>query len=207
VDGAGGTISRVDPGTDLVAQPKKVAQVLSFAGFAAVGPGAVWAAYSSGEVARVDPSLENAPVTGFAGFHPLAIAVGAGSVWVANAGDDTVSQILPATASTIKQWQVGRRPSGVAVGAGFVWVTDEVDDTVFRIDPVSGSLTQIPVGHGPTGIAYGNGHVWVADSGDGTVSEIDPADLQHVVNVRVGNRPTGVAVAYGRVWVSVQAPT
>lgn len=54
------------------------------------------------------------------GPHPLGVAVGEGSVWVAN-GDGTVSRIDPVSyeATTIR---VGRSLAGIAVGAGAVWV-------------------------------------------------------------------------------------
>jgi YVTN family beta-propeller protein len=54
-------------------------------------------------------------------------------VWVANAGDDTVTRIDAATAKPVgKPLQVGDDPIGVAVGGGSVWTTDFRDDTLSR---------------------------------------------------------------------------
>ena len=60
------------------------------------------------------------------GSHPAGIAVGAGSVWVANT-DGTVSRIDPAAGQglgrVVRTIAVGGTPSSLAVGAGLVWVT------------------------------------------------------------------------------------
>ena len=60
------------------------------------------------------------------GDEPVAVAVGAGSVWVANAGDGTVSRIDPATRKVVKTIEVGnqavrhrrRRRARLGDGAG-----------------------------------------------------------------------------------------
>ena len=206
VNGTAGSISRVDPGSDQVVTTTDVTQG-SAGGSATVSAGSVWVVYSNALIARVDPTAGRVLATGFAGATPTAIAFGAGSVWVANSLDNTVSRILPTTVSAFATQSVGRHPSGISVGEGAVWVADEGDNTVTRIDLASRSEATIPVGHGPTGIAVGDGAVWVANSDDGTIMKIDPALRRVVATIRVGNRPTGVVTANGRVWVSVQATT
>ena len=57
------------------------------------------------------------------GRRPVGIAVGSNAVWVANAGDGTVSRIDPQTNEVVKTIPVGSSPSGVAAAAGFIWVT------------------------------------------------------------------------------------
>jgi YVTN family beta-propeller protein len=51
------------------------------------------------------------------------VAAGAGSVWVTNTIDGTVSRIDPGTAEVVDEIDVGGRPREVAVGADGVWVT------------------------------------------------------------------------------------
>ena len=184
---------------------KTVAQATAN-GSVAVGGGYVWASFDTGAVVRLDASGTHA-VDGIAGDGAGAVAYGDGAVWVANAGDNDVGRLVPATVTTFATPTVGRRPSGIAVGGGAVWVADEGDDTVTRIDLASGSASTIPVGRGPTGIAVGAGAVWVADSDDATVTRIDLDGGRPPRTIVVGNRPTGVAVAYGRVWVTVQPTT
>jgi YVTN family beta-propeller protein len=50
------------------------------------------------------------------------VAVGAGAVWVANAGDGTGSRIDPETRE-VETIEVGSRPAGIVVADGLVWVT------------------------------------------------------------------------------------
>jgi YVTN family beta-propeller protein len=198
-----GTVSRFDPTVSSVIETIPVT-TRSNAGSVTFGLGGVWAAFGSGEVARIDPVTNEADDAGVAGVSPSAIAIGEGSVWVANAGESNVSRINPRTASEVGDLTVGRRPRGVTVGAGSVWVTNEADDTVTRIDAASSSAETIDVGKGPAGIAFGAGAVWVANGGDGTVSRIDP-ETRDVKTIKVGGRPSGVAVGAGLVWVTVQA--
>ena len=54
---------------------------------------------------------------------PAGIAVGAGSVWVANSGDGTVTRIDPDGARSRETIQVGGSPQSVVVAGGRVWVT------------------------------------------------------------------------------------
>jgi YVTN family beta-propeller protein len=57
------------------------------------------------------------------GAAPSSVAAGTGAVWVANAGDGTISRIdvqANVVSSTIS---VGHRPQGIAVANGYVWVT------------------------------------------------------------------------------------
>jgi YVTN family beta-propeller protein len=57
------------------------------------------------------------------GRAPAEIAYGEGSVWVANRGDGTISQINPVRPRVTRTIHVGYRPAGLAAGAGAVWVT------------------------------------------------------------------------------------
>ena len=69
------------------------------------------------------------------GKSPSDVAVGEGSVWVANAGDDTVTRIDASSGEVVGEpIAVGDSPSDVAVGEGSVWVANSGDDTVTRID-------------------------------------------------------------------------
>jgi YVTN family beta-propeller protein len=111
-----------------------------------------------------DPSLHKVrQVT--VGRAPQAVAVGFGSVWVANGDDDTVSRlevgdaVEPVTVATIP---VGDRPADVAVGEEAVWVVNRGDHSVSRIDPKSGTVVAtIRLEHEPVRVAADEGAVWV----------------------------------------------
>ena len=198
-----GTVSRFDPTVNSVVETIEVS-IRGTVGSVAFDKGEVWAAFI--EVGHIDPSTNDVVAKGVAGVQPSAIAIGEGSVWVANAGENNVSRINPRTASEVSDPSVGQRPQGVAVGAGAVWVTNQAEDTVTRIDAASLSTRTIDVGDEPTGIAFGAGAVWVANARDGTVSRIDPETGGVVKKIRVGGAPTGITVGNGVAWVTVQAP-
>src|SRR5947199_52239 len=67
--------------------------------------------------------------------QPDAVAVGFGSIWVADTTDNSVLRLDPRQSPTPVQIPVGAHPSDVAVGGGWVWVTNERGDSVSRVDP------------------------------------------------------------------------
>lgn len=210
-EGAVGALARVKPEYETVTKtiPNLAGPVRVSGGprgSVAVGGEAVWAAFGSTAVARVDPVTNRGRVVGYSGFAAAAIAYGEGALWIANRTANTVTQFSPLTNAKLHDFDVGRNPSGVAVGGGAVWVADSGSDAVSRIDPRSGSVTTIPVGRGPVGMDYGQGAVWVANASDGTVSRIDPVTGKVVKTIKVGGRPVGVATGDGYVWVTVDAP-
>ena len=73
-------------------------------------------------VVRIDPDTRAVTDTIRVGRSPAGVAVGAGSVWVANSGDGTVTRINPTTdkPATIT---VGGSPQALTVADGRVWVT------------------------------------------------------------------------------------
>ena len=56
------------------------------------------------------------------GSGPLGVAVGAGSVWVANHCDGTVSRIDPKTGHVVATIKTGFFPKWLAIGNRFAWV-------------------------------------------------------------------------------------
>ena len=59
------------------------------------------------------------------GREPLAVAVGAGSIWVANTIDRTVSRIDPSSNRVTATIDVRRSPTAIAVAQGSVWVATD----------------------------------------------------------------------------------
>src|SRR5262245_49138027 len=69
------------------------------------------------------------------GTRPLAVASGAGGIWVCRDGG-TVARIDPASRKVVgRPIDVGTDCNDVAVGFGSVWVAGGDDDRVVRIDP------------------------------------------------------------------------
>jgi ABC-type transport system substrate-binding protein/class 3 adenylate cyclase len=159
--------------------------------------------YSQDAVLAVDTASsqgQSIPV----GDGPDAVAVGSGSVWVANAGDGTVSEVSPTARRAVGHpIYVGNGPSGIAVGEGAVWVALSVDGAVAKIDPDTGHVVDtFSVGTNPTRVAVGFGKVWVTNESVGTVTPIDPATDTTASPIAVGHGPNGIAIGAHAVWVT-----
>ena len=202
---------RLDPGFRSVVRSVRLARDLEGLGQlgenpVAIGYGSVWTGRTYGSVVRVDATSHEVLATISVGNDPSAIATGAGSVWIADATDNTVTRVDPATeGAVIGTTSVGQGPNGLAVGAGAVWVANTQDDTVSRIDARTGTLTDtIPVGRRPIGVAVSDGAVWVANSVSGTLSRIDARTKEVEATVELGEAPQRITAAHGLVWVSMR---
>jgi len=144
------------------------------------------------------------------GHGPDGIAVDdAGSVWVTNARDDTLTRIDERSGRVVgRPIAAGDDPDGVVAAKGVVWLASAKEGRVLRFEttgdaPVPGGT--IDVGAQPEGIALGRQLVWVANIQDGTVNRIDRASPSVVgAPIGVGNKPTGVFVG-SSVWVTNNA--
>ena len=144
-------------------------------------------------------------VTSYAvGGSPGAVAVGAGSVWVANRLDGTVSRIdrkrAPDAVVTI---QVGGAPSALTFGAGALWVADGETREVAQVDPGSNKvLLRIPVGNAPRSLAAAAGALWAVSGVDGSVHRIDLYRGRVTRSIPLGAVPTAIVAGAGALWVS-----
>ena len=169
---------------------------------------------------RLDPQTgeEVAAVT-LEGFfaNVTEVAVGAGSVWVASASEDSdlVLRVDPETNRVVDRLALGSPLTSLAFGHGSVWVTSSGRSTLSRIDPRTGEVTaEIEVGRGATDVAAdgGSGAVWVAsgsfsrENSEHKLSRVDPetdrlvAEIPIAAQARYGGAQ-GVAVGEGAVWV------
>ena len=87
------------------------------------------------------------------GSGPTAVAVGAGSVWVANSLDGTVSRIDPGSNQVTCDDSGRRRAERYRRVAGnVVWVSNELAGTLSRIDPTQNKVVQdVTTGNRPAG--------------------------------------------------------
>ena len=165
-------------------------------------------------VARIDADGTMVESSVFVGKGPRAIAVGLGSVWVANGEDGTVDRLDPATG----RFQGQSHPIGIggddlsdlAIGSHAVWVANGNAGTVTRIDPSLGQVAAtIPrnpkqtVAPDPVFyVAYGSHYVWATRANK--LLRIDP-DTNQIDKRLVIGTPTGLATGGGSVWVTTQA--
>jgi hypothetical protein len=128
----------------------------------AYGRGALWLGdEKDDEVLRVDPTtgrvVRRVKVRG----HPIAIAVGGGTVWAVSSG--SVSRIESGAATEVAGLRLTvSHPAAVAVGYGAVWVAGVGDRTLTRIS-LEPKLTvkTIKLSNTPVGLALGAGRLWV----------------------------------------------
>jgi streptogramin lyase len=103
---------------------------------------------------------------------PDGVAVGAGAVWVANAGDDSVMRYdLRTRRRTFIAVPDG--PSKVVVRGNSVWVTSRESDHLARIDARERRLIQrLPMAGDPFALAVDARYVWVTELGRDRVARV-----------------------------------
>ncbi len=188
----------------------------------AVGGGSVWALALDTEVsamldprvslARVDPAsnrvTERIPVPGTGLGGVVAMAYGAGSVWLVDsdqASHNVVSKVDPGRNRVVDRITVGLQPVDIAFTGQAVWVLNSVDETVSRIDPTSDKVvaavrlpdSSLP----PRSVAATASAVWLPDADLGLV-RIDP-DTNRAMIVSVPGCCSGpVTAAAGAIWAA-----
>ena len=206
VTGGKGGVSEIDPRYNRVASTRSLAAPGFFGG--STRPtlfafGLLWVVDPDGVVSRIDPASGRKLGSVGVGNDPSAIAAGAGSVWVTNSSDGTVTRVDPASlvSTTIP---VGHGPAAVAVNPAGVWIANAGDNTVVRVDPDTNAVAATtPVGDGPTAVVATSTALWVANGDDGTVMRLDPKSGTVQKTVHLGGRPDALATADGQVWVAI----
>jgi YVTN family beta-propeller protein len=205
-DGSG-NVSKLDPRYDRVVLRRRLAFARSgFYGASAPRPtlaafGSVWVVNPDGFVSRMDARTGRRLASVDVGNDPSAIAAGAGSIWVTNRADGTVTRIDPATLVTTTI-PVGHGPAGVAVGDG-VWIANAADDAVVRVDVETNARTGFTnLGESPTAILATPTALWVTTDG-GAVMRLDPRSGRVRQTIRLGGTPDALAAFRGQLWVAV----
>ena len=89
-------------------------------------------------VAIIDPASSRVTGQVPVGAAPAALALGHGSLWVANTVDQTVSRVDVASGEAVRAVAVGGVPVGLAVGKNALWVIRRRPDgfpELIEIDP------------------------------------------------------------------------
>jgi YVTN family beta-propeller protein len=156
----------------------------------------------------IDPTTNTVVKQVAVGFRPESIAIGDGSVWVANQ-DKTLSRINPRTQSLARNVPLNATPTGIAAGLGAVWVADGADGTLVKVSPVyhaavktiRGLAGPVRVSGGPHGsVALGDGSVWVA-YGSTAVARVNPTTYRWRPIGYAGFGSSGIAYGKGFLWV------
>lgn len=137
------------------------------------------------------------------------MAVGYGSLWVANCPDANLYRIDLDTAEVQTIIETGiANPKGetnVVEGAGSIWVPSNATGQIARIDPASNTvIASVTVDPGTFYLAYGFDALWAVSSDGQTLQKIDPATNEVVGKVSLGKQPGFLAAGEGGVWVQEQ---
>jgi len=202
-----GQISQIDPQYNRPVPTRQLVSVPLFRARTAwpmlAASRSIWVVDPDGYVAQIDPGTGRQTGSVDVGDEPTAVAAGAGSLWVTNSADGTVTRIDPDTlvATTIP---VGHGPDAVAVNAAGVWVANAGDDALVRIDPDTGAVAATAsVGDGPSAVLATATALWVANARDDTVMRLDPRSGAVTKTIHLGGSPTALVSAAGRMWVTV----
>lgn len=153
----------------------------------------------------------------------LALSFDARTLYVAQAGKNTVAAIDTHAQQIAATIAVGKAPAALAINSMLspaLFVANSGDGTVTLIDPNANTIqATIPVGHDPEGIAVagpGTGiassndlEVYVANRGDNSVSILSYRQRKAIATVAVPGGPEGVVVppSSGVAYVSTHAGT
>ena len=156
---------------------------------------------STEEEAPVPTSTPVPTVTKFpVGAEPSGLAYDGEHMWVANAGDNTVTH-MRRDGGLFGSFGVGERPVAVTYGGGYVWVANRDSDTVSQLTLNGNVVRTSPVDAEPVALAFFNGSLWVASYAEGTVSSLSISG-EVSDGVAVGFHPTDLAVAEDQLWVA-----
>jgi YVTN family beta-propeller protein len=168
---------------------------------------------SPNSVAAIDTKTNHVVAQVPVGARPGAIALGSGSLWVANLDDQTVSRVDPRTLQTVRTLSVGAPPTGIAAAAGRMWVATShagaASVSISRIDPQFDSIERTArignvVPGSPAAVAARGNTLWVAPFA-GELSRIDPRTGRVVKQLDPNAGPFGIALGAGEVWVTDRA--
>jgi len=139
---------RVKPNSLLVLDPRTMETVVNVRSPAPSPPrtvrgaGLVWTVDGDRDLLiATNPVSRRVFRTEVVGSEPVAVAVGFGAAWVANAGNGTITRV-PLTGSNVETIGLTDQPSAIATGAGYVWVLSRRSKKVIRIDPKSKQVTK-----------------------------------------------------------------
>ncbi|PXW77729.1 hypothetical protein C7451_104225 [Blastomonas natatoria] len=188
------------------ASAEQVIDVPGFADFLAVEGDGVWAT-NAGRVERWSRSGKQAAVEM---ARPCgAMAIHAGSLWVADCKENALVRINTAKAEKVATIATGiANPKGelnVVAGAGSIWVASDNKGVVSRIDPATNRvIATIAVTPGTHYLTSGFDAVWAISSEGRTVQRIDPATNAVTKTIAMGKSPAFSAAGEGAIWVQEQ---
>jgi DNA-binding beta-propeller fold protein YncE len=190
----------------VLAQQAQVITVPGFADFLVVDGNTVWAT-NRGRVERWSRHGLKAQV---AMTRPCgAMAIAAGSLWVADCREGTINRIDLRSAKLLASIATGIADrSGelnVVAGAGSIWVASDAKGVISRVDPATNQvIATIAVDPGTSYLAFGLGSLWAVSGSRQSIQRIDPATNAVAKTTALGRAPGFLVAGEGAVWVQEQ---
>jgi DNA-binding SARP family transcriptional activator len=165
---------------------------------------------SANSVAAIDTHSNRVVGQAAVGARPAGIALGSGSLWVANLDEQSVSRVDPRTLRTVWTRSVRGDPTGIAAARGRVWVAESRAPWAYvavdRIDPEFDALQRTArianvYPGSPAAIAAAGGALWVAPFA-GQLERLDARTGRVVGRVDPNAASTAAAVGAGAAWVT-----
>ena len=181
------------------------------------GSPAALAGVAPNSLGAIDPDDNTLVAEIPVGRRPVSVAAGFGAVWVANAGDGTVSRVDARERRLVENIRARASFGSVRVGRDAVWAvgrsghSPNYEAVVSRIDPHVGAVTTaarypvISVRYDETiGVGEGFGSTWL--TGGWQLLRLDGRNRLREVSGALSSA-RGVAVGEGSVWVGdIQHP-
>lgn len=149
------------------------------------------------------------------GSQPANIVDGAGSLWVTNEGDYTVSRVNPRTLRQIHTISLSAAPDGLAAAPASIWVAtnrgisviDPAFNSVARTIPTGGARPSpgYPFSEFPTSIAFTPTAAWITTSTGGLGGHLVKANRitgRSLGAFTTGNGPQLVTANGTQIWVT-----
>jgi YVTN family beta-propeller protein len=150
-------------------------------------------------VAVIDPASNRVVADVAVGGSPTALAVGDGSIWTLNTGEQTISRIDIQTRERVRTISAGSTASDIAFSGDAIWVANAATDTISALETLTGAVEsqlRLRIPHGRTwfvppriSLASNGRRIW-ATGGDLTTVVIDAVSRRVVRRL---SAPPGLA--------------
>ena len=142
------------------------------------------------------------PITGF--NKPCSgLAIGFGSLWVPNCGDQTLARVDLKSGKITATLPSGISDSegGIAASQDSLWILTKPNSTLARVDPQSNKIVaEVPLPPGCYTAAFGSNAVWVSCTKSNQLLRIDPLTNLVMARIKTGPKPRFLTVGEGGVW-------
>jgi outer membrane lipoprotein-sorting protein len=136
------------------------------------------------------------------GSYPIALAFDGGSLWVANAGSNTVTRMSISDGSTLATVSTSE-PYGLAYDGAYLWVTNLTSQTVTKVRASDGTIQgTFAVGSDPIAAAFDGSNIWVVNLAGNTVTKLRATDGANLGTFTVGSAPIAAAFDGTYLWVT-----